>query len=251
MLKAFKRLPLVLPIVFLAVSISTAGSQSLTTDLSNGATFTFEIGKGLPSFTFKVIPNRQKAGKYGNVRSTISGIEVYRGHSETALQYLNGCDLDEMDSPEADSNWFRTADYNFDGYQDIYLETHWGSAGQTGCIWLYNRASGRFDYSKELSGLFIRSLDPSTKTIFCLAAAGAGQYVADKYEVQNNRPVHVWSQGVRYDIGTNKITCVERQRHGGEMVPILDVSVPGGSLEELPRNCDETTLLSKFPQSPQ
>ena len=198
-------------------------TDNLIEDLSKGATFRLEIAPKLPLFTFKIIPNvRDDESRFP--QSTVQDIEVFKGDFQQPLQHLTGCDFDQMQPPQRYGDWFHTADINFDGYQDIYLMTTYGATGNHyGCIWLYNPATGKFDYSKEFSQLSRYWLDPTSKTIRTFDRAGmAGMvFVANKYKVKNDRPVLIWSAKQDWDGG--KFHCVEQERRNGKMLTTQDV----------------------------
>lgn len=194
-------------------------------DLSEGATFRFEIGPKLPLFTFKIIPNVQD-DQSGYPQSIVQAIEVFKGDSDQPLQRLTGCDFDEMEPPSRLYDWFHTDDVNFDGYQDIYLMTYWGATGNYGgCIWLYNSTTGRFDYSNEFSQLSQYWLDPASKTIRTFSKGGmAGMvYTASQYKVENNKPVLIWSETQDWDPGKQELHCVRQERRSGVMVTTREV----------------------------
>ncbi len=147
--------------------------QSVTEDLAGGRSFKFTIAPNLPVFEFKLTPDVQPPDQSGNAESTIKEIEVYRGDSPRAFQHLTGCDLEEMEPPGRGAEFFTAEDVNFDGYQDIFLETGHGATGnESGCVWLFNPATGSFDYSKEFSDLVRFWLDPSTKRILTFERGG-------------------------------------------------------------------------------
>jgi hypothetical protein len=218
-------------VLILAQFIPVAASQprarqGVTEDLSGGASFTFDIGPNLPQFTFKVVPEPQTTDQYGNAQSTVRDIQVFRGDSKQPLQHLTGCVFRNMQPPRAESDWFHTEDFNFDGYQDVFLGTWWGATGNAGgCIWLYNPRSGRFDYNPELTALDIRSLDPQTKTILCFETGGMAGMVhsAERYKVENNGPVLIWSERQDWDSSRNQFHCVQQERHGDKLATILNI----------------------------
>jgi hypothetical protein len=194
-------------------------------DLSEGATFRFEIAPKLPLFTFKIIPN-VRDGQNGFPQSTVQAIEVFKGESDRPMQRLTGCNFDEMEPPPRYGDWFHTDDVNFDGYRDIYLMTNYGATGNHyGCIWLFNPATGRFDYSKEFSQLSRYWLDPESETIRTFDRAGmAGMvYTANQYKVESNRPVLMWSENQDWDPGKEHFHCVRQERRNGVMVTTRDV----------------------------
>lgn len=212
------------PLAFFLLLVSAASPQSVTTDLSNGATFTFEIEKNLPSFIFEIDPDKRETDDYGNAQSTISDIDVFRGNSRTPLQHLEGCDFDSMQPPPRGNYWFHTDDYNFDGYQDIFLMTWWGATGNFGgCIWLFNPKTGLFEYSKEFSDLDIRDVDPSTKTVSSIGNSSAADWHTERYAVKNNHPVLLWSEAQSFNDASGKDHCKIDERRNGKMVTVLDV----------------------------
>lgn len=200
-------------------------TNRLIEDLSEGATFRFEIAPKLPLFTFKIIPDvRDDQRRFP--QSTVQAIEVFRGDSARPLQRLTGCDFDKMGPPPRNADWFRTDDFNFDGYQDIYLMTNSGVTGNHyGCIWLYNPTIRKFDYSKEFSQLSTYWLDPASKTIRSFDRGGPTGYVANKYKVENDRPVLFWSANQQWDQGKEQYHCVLQEQRQNVMVTTHDVWV--------------------------
>src|SRR5580700_8646911 len=143
-----------------------AAHQSVTQDLSFGGSFVVSVAPNLPKFTFRIIPDVQRNDQFGNAQSIVRDIEVFSGNSEVPVQHLTGCDWVGMEPPPRGEEWFRTVDFNFDGYQDIYVLTDWGATGNSqGCIWLYNSETKLFYYSPEFSELGTFTLDRANKTI--------------------------------------------------------------------------------------
>lgn len=167
------------------------GQTSATEDLSQGRTFKFSIDPKLSPFVFKLVPQVQPNDQYGNFQSTIRAIEVFRGNSKAAFQHLTGCNLEEMVPPGSGSEFFVAEDINFDGYNDIFLETLSGARNESGCVWLYNPATSQFEYSQAFSDLAGFSLEPATKTITTFLGGGmAGAvHTAARYAIENNHPV--------------------------------------------------------------
>lgn len=73
-------------------------TNNLIEDLSEGATFRFEIAPKLPLFTFKIIPD-VRDDENGFPQSTVLGIEVFKGDSPKLLQSLAGCNFSEAEPP--------------------------------------------------------------------------------------------------------------------------------------------------------
>jgi hypothetical protein len=222
-------------------------AQGITQDLSHGADFKFKIAASLPEFTFRIIPEPRNADEYGNAQSTVRDIEVFRGNADKPFQHLEDCDWSDMEAPSRDSDWFRAEDVNFDGYNDIYLMTHWGATGnQFGCVWLYNPATGRFDYGKEFRALPRYWLQPATKTILTFdkgGMAGLG-YDANRYRVEDNRPLLIWHEHQDWDFDKRQFHCIAEERKGLAMVTSKDQwSQTGADWSSVAAPCDPGKLF--------
>ncbi len=199
--------------------------QSITQDLSYGASFVVSIGPNLPKFTFRIIPDVQGNDQFGNPQSIVRDIEVFSGDSSVPMQHLTGCDWVGMEPPPRGQDWFRAVDFNFDGYRDIYVLTDWGATGNSqGCIWLYNAAAARFEYSKEFSDLGTFTLDPANKTIITWANGGMAGAVhsAEKFKVDRNRPVLIYFERQDWDPGKKQFHCFVTERRENQMVTTHD-----------------------------
>lgn len=198
-----------------------------TKDLSKGERFTFQIAPNLPEFTFKVTPLITSPDQWGNALTLIDKIEVFRGDSDRPVQQLTGCDWEEAEPPPPGANnWLRAEDFNFDGYKDIYVLTHWGATGNAyGCIWLYSPATGHFEHSAEFSELGSYRLKPETKTILTFANGGNAGMVhsAQKYRVENNHLALIWSEDQDWSDERTKFHCIVKERQGTVLVTVRDV----------------------------
>ena len=217
--------------------------ESIVMDLSCGATFTFTIAPDLPQFTFRIVPEVREATN-GYPASTVKAIEVFRGGAaREPLQNLTGCDLRPMEPPPSvtpDPTWFHAEDVNFDGFQDIYLGTMFSPTGnQSGCIWLYTPETGQFEYSKDFSQLGRHWLDSATKTILEFEHGGGAVYNAAKYEVENNRPLKIYSEVQDWYPGTKQFHCVVQERRGNVLKTIRDESAETTS-------CDPSPLMREY-----
>lgn len=239
-----------MPVVVAAVVAQqrpSSSEESVTEDLSQGRTFTFAIAPKLPAFIFKLIPLLHPADEYGNAQSTIRDIEVYRENSKQAFQHLTGCDLKEMEPPGRGAEFFETVDINFDGYSDIFLETMHGATGnETGCVWLYNTTTGHFEYSKEFSSLWSFSLDPGRKIIFTFTTGGmlGAVHHAEKFKVENNRPVLIWSE-VQDWVDNKRFHCTVKERRGTAMTVVRDTWGEAGDIDP---PCDPNVPFSSIPR---
>jgi hypothetical protein len=255
LLRELAQLPLILPPVAACLAVggfallATQLSAQVTADLSEGASFRFKIAPDLPEFTFKVIPEvRQPDGD--NPQSTVRDIEVYRGYSKQPLQHLTGCNWSDMEPLFHGSDWFRTEDVNFDGYNDVYVMTWWGATGnEGGCMWLFNPATGRFDYGKEFSELGSHGLDPATKTILTYSNGGMVGLVfnASKYKVKNNKPMLLMHEIQDWSFEKKQFHCVVEERKGTAMTVTRDEwSKPGDDSTRLVAPCDPGKLFEGF-----
>jgi len=202
-----------------------AEHQSVTQDLSYGGSFVVSVAPNLPKFTFRIIPDVQGNDQFGNAQSIVRDIEVFSGESDVPMQHLTGCEWVGMEPPPRGEDWFRTVDFNFDGYPDIYILTNWGATGNNqGCIWLYNSATRGFDYSPEFSALGTFTLDRTNKTIITWSNGGVagGVHSAQKYKIANNRPVLVYSEKQDWDQDKKQFHCVVSELRGNAMATTHD-----------------------------
>lgn len=202
--------------------------EAITQDLAHGASITFKIAPDLPEFTFKVIPEVQASDQEGNPHSTIHDVEVFRGDAKQPSQSLEDCEWEGMEAPPRNANWFRALDLNLDGYKDIYVLTNWGATGnEIGCVWLCDPKSGRFEFSKEFSGLGRFEVDPQTKTITTHSNGGAAGTIfrAAKYAVQEQHLVLLLTVAQDYDFASREYHCVVKRSRGdvNSLLTIRDI----------------------------
>jgi hypothetical protein len=217
-----------------------AANRSVTQDLSYAGSFIVSVAPNLPKFTFRIIPDVQPNDEFGNAQSIVRDIEVFSGDSNVLMQHLTGCEWIGMEPPPRGEDWFRAVDFNFDGYQDIYVLTDWGATGNSqGCIWLYNSATRRFDYSKEFSDLGTFTLDPAHKTIITWANGGMAGAVhsAAKYKPSGNHPMLVYSETQDWDQEKKQFHCVVTELRENQMVTTHDEWGKTGDFEG-PGACD-------------
>lgn len=227
---------------------AAAGQGPITEDLSLGRSFTFAIAPHLPPFTFKLVPLVRPNDTYGNAQSGIREIEVYAADSTKPMQTLTGCDLEDAGPPFTGSDFFRAEDMNFDGYKDIFLVTSQGATGNaTGCAWLYNPAAKRFEYNNAVSQLDRFWLDPATRTLFTFANGGAAGMVhtAQRFKVEDNRPVMIWSENQDWDDASSRFHCVVKERRGAKMTVIRDSWSTANSGQGA---CDPSVLFQGLPK---
>lgn len=226
----------------------TKSGRLAAPDLQHGASFTFQIAPDLPQFTFKIISDGRESDNYGRPLATVRTIQVFKGAAKKPMQLLDGCPFEESEPPPAISDWFRAEDLNFDGYQDIFLLTHWGAIGNRfGCIWLYGVASARFKYNQEFSSLLSRYwLHPRDKTIFTFERGGAAGTVheARRYKPSGEHLLLSWSEDQDWDGERRQFHCLVKERRDTEMVIVRDAW--GGGDSDEPEPCSTDRLSSEF-----
>jgi hypothetical protein len=223
-----------------------ANHTSVTADLAQGGSFTFKIGPNLPDFIFKVIPDHVGPDERGNTYAIVRDIEVFHGDSKQSSQHLTGCNWSDMEPPSEGADWLSVEDINFDGYKDIYVMTWWGATGnQGGCWWLYNPATEHFEFSKEFSELSVRRINPDEKTILTFSVGGQAGIVhdAERYRVENNKPVLIWHENQNLDLNRKEFHCVVQELRGGKMVTILDEWGEWGKTSDDLGPCDPGRLF--------
>ena len=120
-------------------------------------------------------------------------------------------------------------------------------------MWLYNPATEHFDYSKGFSSLSDFWLDPAKKIIFTFERGGMLGLVhsANKYFVENNRPVLIWSESQDWDFKTGKFHCVVKERRDNQLVVARDtwskVGDPG-NWDNVEAPCDPSDFFKQIPR---
>jgi len=119
---------------------------------------------------------------------------VYRGPK--LLQALKVCTPEPVPR-EGPVGTMDTADYNFDGYYDLALETAFAKGNASYCIWLYNPKTGRFVASRQLSQLINTHPDPQAKTVISLTKGDCtGCYHQETYRWSKGQLVPVREESV-------------------------------------------------------
>ncbi len=194
-------------------SPGTTADEDISLDLSKGATFRFTIGQKLAPYIFKAVGDPKL--------KTIDHIDVYREPEKEPIQTLHECRMEE--APYRGAKWFRAEDFNFDGYQDIWMLASWGATGnESGCVWLFDSKSGKFAYSREFSELGTYKLDPGSRTIITTSVGGmAGQvHRITTYEVIDDRPFVVQQEDQDWDDQKCAFVRVLRKRKDGQLMVI-------------------------------
>jgi hypothetical protein len=87
---------------------------------------------------------------------------------------------------------------------------------------LCNPKTGFLDYSKGFTNTGIRSVDPKAKTLFSFGNGGRGKYHEERYAVEENLPVLIWSQEQNWDDSKQEFHCTRQERRNGKILTLLD-----------------------------
>lgn len=149
--------------------------------------FSFSVRHDGPAFEFKV--NLDNDG-------IISGVSVYRRGATRELQTLPGCrqfpdQVNDIWTKHDLSLLITHADLNFDGYEDLELMSNYipHLDKKLYCIYLWDNKLGRFNYSKELTGIATNiEAHPESKTLTEREDwQGGGAWRESKYRWNGNK----------------------------------------------------------------
>ena len=144
---------------------------------------------------------------------------VYRG--QTLFQTLKVCTPDPVPRQNPVGT-MDTADYNFDGYYDLALETAFKQGNASYCIWLYNPKSGRFVASPQLSQLTNPRPDSQHKTVVSFSRMECGPcYRQETYRWSKGQLVPVREEsvmpaelGLQFGGGCGWLRTVREEKNG-------------------------------------
>ncbi|HZS42737.1 MAG TPA: hypothetical protein VFA52_00780 [Candidatus Paceibacterota bacterium] len=152
-------------------------------NITGGMVCKYSIFPNQSPYTFNLL---------GSEYDTIIGIDVIKdGKKIQHIAMDNKAEGPYMFEPSYSTDFFHSADINFDGYNDIEMDTCFGATGNV-CrtYFLFNPQTSQFDYSEDfskMSGL----PDPVTKTILTHGNSCADCNYDAEYKVVNNKPVLV------------------------------------------------------------
>ena len=208
-------------------------------------TFSFPIQRGGKPFRFKV-----ELDKTGNMK----GVSVYLAGDTTQLQTLPACGTVNLPEPITE-NWLdyeiamlvKHADLNFDDFEDLELLQFYipHLDKKVYCIYLWDKRTGRFSYSVELSkeGVNLEPR-PENKTITAHEDWFGGVYadrtyrwIGTKFELIKEDGRHSGSSDPKCSftdyceelVNGKKITTLEW--------PAACVNSVGEDVEDIPLSC--------------
>jgi hypothetical protein len=181
-------------------------------DLRGGAECRFEIHLNLPVYKFHLIADASS--------NTIVRIEISAERDNSQSQIL---EVENVDSPYQESEYFGIDDINFDGYQDIRLLAWWGVTGNKGYVyWIFNPQTGRFVENRDLRDLSNPILHPDTKTITTSSVGGmAGKiHSYGTYAFERCKLTLIRVESQQWDETKKHVVKTISKRQNGKMVII-------------------------------
>ncbi len=88
-------------------------------------------------------------------------------------QALDEIVLDGSDNAPSDYEMAQIADYNFDGYDDMWVCEDWGLRGPVGSTYLFNPGTGKLELNESFSEFNIFDVDKDKKTLTTLIHGSA------------------------------------------------------------------------------
>jgi hypothetical protein len=150
-------------VVFIVIIVNQpfCSSGEIIEDVKGENIFEFGIHPSLRLMEFHL---------YGNDSNIIERIEIRWKESQKNIQVI---EPQMGEPPYRGSEYFKAADFNFDGYKDIRLLSWWGATGNKGYeIWTYDPKKRIFVHNKELSGLGNPHPDYEKKEIHTFGKCG-------------------------------------------------------------------------------
>lgn len=141
--------------------------------------YSFSVGPGLLAYRFILYLDQEGDPKH---------IDVFPSNNEKAVQTLDvndneyGCRCDTRFTVNNRNN-LQMVDMNFDGYQDLRLLCHEAMHNTSYHFWLFDSATGKFNYNSVISDLDNIRIASKTKTVTSDTYLGcAGEcHVFEKY----------------------------------------------------------------------
>ncbi len=178
-------------LIFLFFSISCTSLHSLKQDTKvtaehNSDKITelrFSVNRNLPKYIFKIHSDA----------IDIKSIEVATDADPTRIQQsLDHVDPYENIELRNAQRLLNTADYNFDGYQDLRLVSTKGVNNVTYTIWLFDPKTRLFKYTAKLSSLSSPVPLPTRKIIREMSSTcGGGDFTSREYSLQKGNLILV------------------------------------------------------------
>ncbi len=135
-------------------------------------------------------------------------LELLVYHGQKQVQALKVCTPEPVPRESPVGNIYY-ADYNFDGYSDLALETASQQGNASYCIWLFNPKTRRFEASRQLSQLTTPSPDVKTHTVVA--------YSKGECPPCYHRESYRWSKGQLIPVREESVTPAD-----------LGLQLPGG-----------------------
>ncbi|UOG62264.1 XAC2610-related protein [Leptospira noguchii] len=145
--------------------------------LRGGVICNFTIHKDLPIYKFHLVGGI-------DIYNVFDRIEISKRNENILSQTL---EIERIDPPKEDEEFFVAEDMNFDGYKDIRLILYQGATGNKGyTIWLFDPSKNLFIEKKELSELVSPTFNSKTKTIRAYYNYSSCEYLNQTYKIAKN-----------------------------------------------------------------
>ena len=208
-------------ILFLFILFNAIQAQGLDTnivqDVRGKNIFHFSINPKLPPFKFILIGD--------STSNTIDKIKVYEGNDTIPIQELN---IDDMDQPMKDREYFSEDDFNFDRYKDIMLLKYWGtSVNLIYKVWLFNPQKMRFESNDLLSYITSPEIDYNKKEIILHTTSGFDEFTDLTYKVIKGKFVLIKEVEQHWDEKLKSFIKKVSIRKNGIMQVIFNKKVKG------------------------
>ena len=194
--------------------------SNVVADVRRGAEFSLTIHPDLPKYHFHLIGNKKD--------NVVERIEIQQGEEPRIIQTLATPENSMSESPPKGSEYFKTEDLNFDGYQDVMLLNWWGATGNTGYfVWIFNPSEKKFFFSKEFSEVSNPKSLPETREVATTSVGGMAGRVHDfgRYRWIDGKPTLVWEEHQDWLEKERCFVKVIKERRGCEMVKLFEERV--------------------------
>lgn len=149
------------------------GDFEIIEDVRGENFFNFKIHKDLPVFNFTLIGD--------SLFNTISEIVIRKDSDDKPFQTLFVGH--EMEPPFIGAEYFKTGDFNFDGFNDIMLLTFWGATGNRIYKgWIFDPETMSFKEHPFLDGIYSPSFDFEKEELATFRKGAAGEYSSFIYK---------------------------------------------------------------------
>jgi len=195
--------------------------------------YKFRLSEQGPDLVFRVALDKDSVPK---------SVSVFHAGESAPFQTMENCAYSSVEvfptDRYPDLDLLQTADFNFDGYQDLMM-VGYANAPHLGntfyCVWLWEPEAGKFKEVQTFAGISDPTPDPATKTIRSHRDYMGGPEVDEIYVWEKGELVMVETRQREYSSsveGCGEYTVEVRKN--GQMVKVRDDIVELGVDEIIP-----------------